>query len=153
MLLRNCVLHGANRAPARAYNVDTDVGTVQANYAGQPNNRTSYQGPPGLAMQPTGYRIILFMTTPELEHMKTHHAELHNRLRNIRVDVAAALVPIRGPLPPGITKMLAELQLPGKRSPAPTPQATSTPFRIPVNRRNILYANHGPTLSTATSRR
>jgi hypothetical protein len=56
--------HGANLAPVRAYNAETDVGTVKAHYAGQPNSRTSYQVTPGPAMQPTGYRNFMFLTTP-----------------------------------------------------------------------------------------
>jgi hypothetical protein len=98
--------HGANLAPFRAYMPETDIGTVQVHYSGQANNRPSYQGSPGPAMQPTGYHNFMFLTKPEFEHMKTNHADLHNRLRNIRVEVATALVTIRGPLPPGIAKLL-----------------------------------------------
>jgi hypothetical protein len=42
--------------------------------------------------------------------MRNHHPDLNNRLRSLRIELAEALVPIRGPLPPGIVKMLTELK-------------------------------------------
>jgi hypothetical protein len=57
--------------------------------------------------------------------MRTYHPDLNNRLRSLRVEVAEALVSIRGLLPPGIVKLLGELK-------ANTPRPDSTRPDVPV---------------------
>jgi hypothetical protein len=100
-----------NFNPVRAYNVDFDPTVVHAKYAGQHSpNRPSFQGQQGPPLQPTGYRYFLFLTQPVFDHIKTHLAELQNRLRAIRVEVASALILICGTLPAAIVKMLNGLK-------------------------------------------
>jgi hypothetical protein len=114
--------HSVNLKPFRAYNDESDP-SLHANFAGQPSNRP----PPQPGVQPTGYRNFLFLTPQEFDHRKTHHPDLNNRLRSLRVGVAEALVPVRGPLPPGIVKLLGELKSNKPRPDSTRPDVPLTP--------------------------
>jgi hypothetical protein len=105
-----------NMNPVRAYQVDT----VQAHYAGQDRN----YGTPG--PQPSGYQNFMFLTKAEFEHMKAHHPELNDRLRNLRLEVVEALVPVRGPLPPNLVRLVSTIRA-GKYRPKPNRKDTKPP--------------------------
>jgi hypothetical protein len=112
-LCQNIDPQSVNMNPVHAYQVDT----VQAYYVGQYRNSST---PP---LQPSGYQNFLFLTKAEFDHMKTNHPELNDRLRNLCLEVAEALVPVCGPLPPILARAANNLKA-GKTRPEPNRKDT-----------------------------
>jgi Reverse transcriptase (RNA-dependent DNA polymerase) len=120
---------GSNLAPVRAYNVDTETSTVQANYAGQPPHRSAPRDS-GPSMPATGFRNFMYLTGPDYDHLKSTHADLLQRLLTVRAEVAAALVPLRGPLPPQLAKQATTLPTTGT-APTTPPITSGLPSQYP----------------------
>jgi hypothetical protein len=80
-----------------------------------------------------GYRSFLILTRQEFDHMGTNHSDLNNRLHSLLVELAEALVPIRGPLPPGIVKMLSELKTAAPRADTVRNDGPATSPKLPLH--------------------
>jgi hypothetical protein len=69
--------------------------------------------------------------------MRNHHPDLNNRLRSLRIELAEALVPIHGPLPPGIVKMFTELKASTPRS--DPVRNDGVPLNSKASRANVVH--------------
>jgi hypothetical protein len=124
-----------NLNPVRTYNVDIEPTAVHANYTAN-YHPTVLRSKLKLLRFNIQAIVTFFSLRNPSSIMKTHHVELHNRLRAIRVEVVAALVPIRGPPPTSIIKMLSELKNSTPRS--------DVPYASPIQKAPIAHASGLP---------